>query len=474
MTRIDQIYRALGPSGVRIAHGTRPGVKATGNEDAVIISFPPEDHPHSGVLCSVADGVGGLSQGAAASNAAVQVLASSYHAGFKGNGPASLREAVLAAHHAVRQATGAKNGRHAGATTLVAVVVQSNDLLVANVGDSRAYLFSPDGTISQITVDHSWVQQQMQAGVLTQEQAAVHPWRKMITSSLGGPDMPEVDIFHRSLHIGEQILLCSDGLVEVARDEEIANILSANDPESSVSRLLELAHEKGARDDVTVCIIQPDLTDIPTEKVTWDYTAEPRSLGHSSFAARALRFLAKALLAMLVLSAVGIGIAWKATEDTITPGVVASTGVSLSGIKASEAAYKIEANMARPLSCPMTIEVERRNWTRTSSELGLWIDGNATAAAANRIGHAGTVQEQALERINTALYGRVVDPVVRVNTQKLLWQLIVIADEFDRTSDGSLQVDLPRAMFVVNQQLLEQPCSKVTLPTRVASESEAG
>ncbi|GEM_PF-183503 len=474
MTSIDQIYRALGLNGVKVAHGTRPGVKASGNEDAVTVSLPPENYPESGLLCAVADGVGGLSQGAAASNAAVGALASSYHAEYKGNPPAALRNAVLAAHDAVRQATAATDGNTAGATTLVAVVVQDNELWVANVGDSRAYLLGADGDISQITVDHSWIQAQIQAGTLTQEEAAVHPWRKVITSSLGGDATPEVDIFRRHLSAGEKVLLCSDGLTEVVKDEEIRGVLATSGPETAVTFLLKLADERAARDDVTICVIQPDLIDSPGVEAKRDTdTAEFPALKNRSSSIRPLRLLSRALLVMLITLTIGVGIAWAATEQRITPGVATSTGLRLGGMRPSDAANAVVSSMAPSLTCAMTMQVEGQRWTRTSSELGLWIDGDATAAIASSIGHNGPVRKQASERVDTALNGSVVDPVVRVNTQTLLWQLIVIANDFDRTSEKAIQIDVPRAMFMVNQQLLEQPCSQVELPTRLATGLQA-
>ncbi len=158
MVRVDQIYKTLGPYGVQAAYGTRQGHKASGNEDAVMVSLPSESSLEAGILCVVADGVGGISQGATASNAAVQAVASTYHSLFKGDPPVALRNAVLAAHEAVRQATATSRGNPEGATTMVAAVLQKDELWIANVGDSRAYVLDPEGNIAQITVDHSWIQ----------------------------------------------------------------------------------------------------------------------------------------------------------------------------------------------------------------------------------------------------------------------------------------------------------------------------
>ncbi len=139
-------------------------------------------------------------------------------------------------------------------TTIVAAVLQGNQLTVANVGDSRAYLIERSG-IRQLTHDHTWVAEQVREGTLTGEEAAGHSYRHVITRSLGGQPQVEVDIFRETAQPGDIVLLCSDGLSGQASDEEIRRIVQANSPQKAADELIDLANRRGGLDNITAIVI---------------------------------------------------------------------------------------------------------------------------------------------------------------------------------------------------------------------------
>ena len=237
--------------GLRAVYGTLAGTRAGHNQDAALLGVAP-----GGLVCAVADGVGSTPGAAAAARAAVETTLAAYLAGAGQGAEQALRAAVEAAHHAVRAATDDGTGAAYGATTIVVAVVRGLRLHVASAGDSRAYAIAPDGRLDQITTDHSWVEEQVRAGALEQSRAAAHPWRSVITRYLGGETAPEVDLFDRILNPGSGVLLCSDGLMAVLSEDEVASAIAFQDPAAAVDALLTLARERQAYDDVTVCIAQ--------------------------------------------------------------------------------------------------------------------------------------------------------------------------------------------------------------------------
>lgn len=137
-------------------------------------------------------------------------------------------------------------------TTLVAATLMGNTAVIANVGDSRAYVISRK-KITQITRDHSYVQELIEKGIITPEKAKTHPKRNVILQALGSEEGVKCDIFTYKLARGERLLLCSDGLTNMLSDEEILEAARSNKtPENLCKKLIELALEAGANDNVTV------------------------------------------------------------------------------------------------------------------------------------------------------------------------------------------------------------------------------
>jgi protein phosphatase len=140
-------------------------------------------------------------------------------------------------------------------TTLVAAVVFPDRAVFANIGDSRGYIVpSPAGAARQITVDHSEVQEMVQQGLITQEQAEVASNRNIITRVVGTDPNVEVDLFDVPLVPGDTVLLCSDGLVTAVTDAEIAEGLQHSLLKAVVDRLVKLAKGPKGHDNVTVCV----------------------------------------------------------------------------------------------------------------------------------------------------------------------------------------------------------------------------
>jgi len=226
------------------------------NEDAVGLHIPTdaEGLERYGILLVVADGVGGSPRGDEASKIAVETLLKTYY-----EVPADisiaqrLKDAFAKANVAVVAADEVPLYRHM-CTTLVAAVVFPDRAVFANVGDSRGYIIpSPEGATRQITVDHSEVQEMVQQGLITAEQAEVASNRNVITRVVGTDPNVEVDLFDIHLTPGDTVLLFSDGLVTAVTDAEIAEVLQHSLLEAAVDRLVGLAKGPKGHDNVTVC-----------------------------------------------------------------------------------------------------------------------------------------------------------------------------------------------------------------------------
>ena len=164
-----------------------------------------------------------------------------------------LQQAVQSANlqlHKIRRGTGADRG-----TTLTAALVVGDTCAVANVGDSRTYLYH-NGSLRQITRDHSLVASLLAAGMIQPEEVRSHPQRNQIFRQLGDKPNVEVDIFNLTLTAGDRLLLCSDGLWEMVLDNEIVTILlQAPTPTAACDRLIEAANKAGGDDNISVAVI---------------------------------------------------------------------------------------------------------------------------------------------------------------------------------------------------------------------------
>ena len=202
-------------------------------------------------LVAVADGMGGHRAGEVASATALEALRAAVAAGQP------LRKAIEGANDAVLEKSESDHELHGMGTTLTAGMLGTDgSLTVGHVGDSRAYLIR-DGELSQITEDHSLVEEMVRAGELTPEQAEVHPQRSIITRALGIDPVVDVDLYPIQLRAGDRVLLCSDGLTTMVRPEEIATILGRElDPKRAAQLLVDAANAAGGEDNVTALILE--------------------------------------------------------------------------------------------------------------------------------------------------------------------------------------------------------------------------
>ena len=233
---------------------TDRGQRRRRNEDAIL--YPPVvTHDRRGrpqYLLAVADGVGGAPAGQIASAAAISVLREL--APRLGEDPGGLMRSLFAVANAEVSRKASEGRGRRMATTLVAALVGPGQLCVGNVGDSRAYLVTGED-IRQLTRDHTWVAEQVEAGRLTKEQAGRSPQRNLITRSLGVEAADKVDVFGpQALAHGDTVILCSDGLYAIVSNDEIAECCRCLPPRDAATALVRLANERGAPDNVSVIV----------------------------------------------------------------------------------------------------------------------------------------------------------------------------------------------------------------------------
>jgi PPM family protein phosphatase len=239
----------------RVAAVTDPGCQRQKNEDNYYVS---PDHR----LLVVADGMGGALGGARASELTVTAIENLW----KERSPQIdsreairgwLAEAVLTANRAVHTAAEHDTSvRGMGTTVVVALMADDNYMQIAHVGDSRAYLVR-DGKPVLLTQDHSVVQEMVRAGRLTEEQARINPYKNLITRCLGHDEKVEIDHTPVEIQPGDWIVLCTDGLPTVLRDEQISKIVDdATEPQGACEELVKQTLEGGAPDNVTVVVVK--------------------------------------------------------------------------------------------------------------------------------------------------------------------------------------------------------------------------
>jgi PPM family protein phosphatase len=208
-------------------------------------------------LYAVADGMGGHVGGEVAAQVAVNALLQVFS---REPTRAGLEEAFTQANRAVWQQSQDHSELRGMGTTLTAVALVGghngqDTLALANVGDSRAYLYS-DEQIIQLTADHSLAEERMRHGEMTEEEAAVHPQRHILTRALGVASDVETDMWELQLRAGDRLVLCSDGLSNELSREELADVLATvPDPADAAHRLVEIANEHGGADNITAIVV---------------------------------------------------------------------------------------------------------------------------------------------------------------------------------------------------------------------------
>ncbi|MCP5026099.1 MAG: Stp1/IreP family PP2C-type Ser/Thr phosphatase [Actinomycetia bacterium] len=241
-------------------------------------------------LAVVADGMGGHRGGEVASQVAVDAMAETW----VGLSSQDLVESVQMANQRVIERADADPELRGMGTTLVAVGLVGPDdetptLAVANVGDSRVYVFT-EPELEQVTIDHSLVEGLVRSGRITRDEALVHPQRSIVTRALGIDTTVEVDLFERPAQLGERFLLCSDGLSNEVAEPLMASVLQRFvEPADAASELVRLANERGGRDNVTCIVV--DVVDLDANPELSRPTAVPDAAGFRSAGADTVEYM---------------------------------------------------------------------------------------------------------------------------------------------------------------------------------------
>ncbi|MCP5269146.1 MAG: Stp1/IreP family PP2C-type Ser/Thr phosphatase [Zoogloeaceae bacterium] len=253
---------------------THPGMVRSHNEDSVF------GNPNCGLVI-LADGMGGYNAGEVASGMATTVLSSELEQAFAVNPPEQLGEnGEGCAHTAIREQVARANlaiynaaesqPQYAGmGTTLVLGLFYDNRLTVAHIGDSRLYRLR-DGVIESLTRDHSLLQEQIDAGMISVEEARHSQNKNLVTRAVGVDPEVEVELHDYDTAPGDIYLLCSDGLNDMVEDEEISmtlQVLGAN-LELAATQLIEMANDNGGRDNVSVILVKV-LQEFPARQDWW-------------------------------------------------------------------------------------------------------------------------------------------------------------------------------------------------------------
>ena len=235
------------------------GRQRSANEDSLVMAPP---------FFAVADGMGGAKAGEVASATAVEVFGGERDAGE--GGESQLARIVREANRRIHDLAGSEESYRGMGTTLTAAKISGDEVSLAHVGDSRAYLLR-DGELEQLTRDHSLVAELERSGQITAEAAEHHPQRSIITRALGPEPDVEVDTYTIPGRDGDLFLICSDGLTSMISDDEVGSILRSSDGlDAAAEALVRAANQSGGRDNITVVLFRLGQSDGPAARAPAD------------------------------------------------------------------------------------------------------------------------------------------------------------------------------------------------------------
>jgi serine/threonine protein phosphatase PrpC len=242
---------------------TDVGVVRSGNEDTYLMASDRG-------FFVVADGMGGHAAGEVASDMAARLIAEEYRP-VRGMSDdelmAQMVAAIRAANASIFRRTLEEQDKRGMGTTVTALALLPRRYLIGQVGDSRAYLLR-GGVLTQITKDHSYVQEQVDAGRLSPEEARVHPYANVITRCVGSSGDVVPDLYLGTLEPGDLVLLASDGLTGMLDDEDLLEIMESDlDLEMMVDKLITEANRRGGLDNITTILIKVEAVAPPTGEV---------------------------------------------------------------------------------------------------------------------------------------------------------------------------------------------------------------
>lgn len=244
---------------IKVGARTDVGIVRSGNED----NFFAEADEQRGVFV-VTDGMGGHAAGEVASEMAVQIVKRQLLplASVKDEGAReTVAQAMRDANRAIYDRMLAEVDKQGMGTTASVMLLSDTGYIIGQIGDSRVYLLR-DGALTQITKDHSYVQEQVDAGLLTPEQARYHPYSNVITRCVGASDEVEADIYEGVPRVGDVFLLASDGLTGMVDDRRLQQLLLARSgPGRIVDTLIAEANDRGGLDNITAIVVHVDALD---------------------------------------------------------------------------------------------------------------------------------------------------------------------------------------------------------------------
>ncbi|OYV71720.1 MAG: hypothetical protein B7Z72_06320 [Gemmatimonadetes bacterium 21-71-4] len=258
---------------VRLLHAARTdvGMIRSGNEDSFAV-----DLSDSRGAFMVADGMGGHAAGEVASEMAVQIVirelggVQDLQASDAG---ARIGAALKHANRSIHDRTVHETDKQGMGTTASVLLVSGSRYMIGQVGDSRVYLLR-DGALVQLTKDHSYVQEQVDLGNLTPEQARYHPYSNVITRCVGASPDVEPDLYAGEVKPGDVFLVASDGLTGMVDDRRLQQLLMARTiPERKVQALIAEANGRGGLDNITAIVVQVEGDGDATERTTGEMTA---------------------------------------------------------------------------------------------------------------------------------------------------------------------------------------------------------
>ena len=242
------------------AHKTDTGQQRNANEDSYFARAP---------VFAVADGMGGAQAGEVASSIAARAFEQEIDPAESAE--KALKDIVQKANTEIHELAEKDSSRAGMGTTLTTALVQGDEVSLAHVGDSRAYLFR-DGKLKRLTKDHSLVEELRRQGRLTEKEAEEHPQRSVITRALGPEARVKVDTMTNPARDGDIYLLCSDGLTTMIDEEQIRQILAdSKNLKQAVGKLVDAANDAGGRDNITVILFR-------VEELARGATADDRTL----------------------------------------------------------------------------------------------------------------------------------------------------------------------------------------------------
>ena len=313
---------------------THPGMSGKNNEDDYLITSHRVSETDStpSLLAVLSDGVGGHQAGEVASKMAVEIISDEIARSTAEEPSRQLIDAISKASLRINQVANDRDAQMGMGATIACTWILGDRLYTASLGDSRIYLLR-GRRIRQLTIDHTWIQEALQLGIIQPDEAEGHPNSHVIQRYMGAPHPPDVDIrlkmedhetdkvatLNQGLHLkaGDIIFLCTDGLTDLVSDAEIHQVLTKHDMENALFQLTDMANQRGGHDNITMIAMQ-----VPQSAVSKKHPFDRRMIKIGCLAAAGLIGMAVLIIFGLLFSQYFKG----QTRRTLTPADLPTKG----------------------------------------------------------------------------------------------------------------------------------------------------